>query len=97
MSKRFLHEEREKLETYRNLVRKHYQDVRMGHLGGLPIDLPRPLMVGQRVIARHPKTKEHCKGSILTVDWNKCRVQFELQEMGVELVAVCLLSFIDKL
>jgi hypothetical protein len=49
--------------------------------------------VGQRVIARHPKSKEHCIGSILTVDWNRCRVQFEHQEMGVELVAVCFLLY----
>ena len=88
MSKRFLHEEREKLEYYRDSVRRHYQDVRTGD--SVPPDLPRNLVVGQRVIARHPKEKELCKGSILTVDLKKFRVQFDRPEMGVELVAVCL-------
>lgn len=87
LSKRFLQEERDKLEAYRDTVRKHYQEVRLGQRDGLPTDLPRPLTVGQRVIARHPKTKEVYNGSILTVDRNKCRVQFDRPEMGVELVA----------
>eukprot|EP00250_Pteridium_aquilinum_P014030 c21731_g1_i1 orf=621-4265(+) len=87
LSKRFLQEERDKLESYRDSVRKHYQEVRLGQRDGLPTDLPRPLTVGQRVIARHPKTKEVYNGSILTVDRNKCRVQFDRPEMGVELVA----------
>ncbi|MCO5608511.1 hypothetical protein L7F22_062722 [Adiantum nelumboides] len=87
LSKRFLKEERDKLESYRDSVRKHYQEVRLGQREGLPTDLPRPLTVGQRVIARHPKTKEVYNGSILTVDRNRCRVQFDRPEMGVELVA----------
>ncbi|MCO5597679.1 hypothetical protein L7F22_051760 [Adiantum nelumboides] len=87
LSKRFLKEERDKLEAYRDSVRKHYQEVRLGQRDGLPTDLPRPLTVGQRVIARHPKTKEVYNGSILTVDRNRCRVQFDRPEMGVELVA----------
>ncbi|KAH7330857.1 hypothetical protein KP509_20G005600 [Ceratopteris richardii] len=85
LSKRFLQQERKDLESYRDSVRDHYKKVRLGR-DGLPTDLPRPLSVGQRVIARHPKTKEVYNGSILTVDEDKCRVQFDRPEMGVELV-----------
>lgn len=86
LSKRFLQEEREKLGMYRDSVRRHYHEVRIGHRDGLATDLPRPLTVGQRVTARHPKTKEIHDGSVLTVDRNRCRVQFDRPEMGVELV-----------
>lgn len=49
-------------------------------------DLARPLSVGQRVVAKHPKTGHIYDGSILTVDRGRCRVQFDRQELGVELV-----------
>lgn len=86
LSKRFLQEEREKLEQYRESVRKHYNDVRSGICEGLPTDLARPLSVGQRVIACHPKSREVHDGNILTVDRNRCRVQFDRPELGVEFV-----------
>ncbi|XP_024388270.1 protein ALWAYS EARLY 3 isoform X1 [Physcomitrium patens] len=86
LSKRFLQEEREKLETYRESVRTHYHELRNGLREGLPADLARPLTVGQKVIARHPKTREIHDGSILTVDRSRCRVQFDRPELGVELV-----------
>lgn len=86
LSKRFLQEEREKLEQYRESVRKHYNEVRAGIREGLPTDLARPLSVGQRVIACHPKTREVHDGNILTVDRNRCRVQFDRPELGVEFV-----------
>ncbi|XP_011620753.1 protein ALWAYS EARLY 3 isoform X1 [Amborella trichopoda] len=86
LSKRFLQEEREKLEKYRESVRKHYSDLRNGLREGLPADFPRPLSVGQRVIACHPKTREIHDGSILTIDGNRCRVQFDRPELGVEFV-----------
>jgi len=86
LSKRFLQEEREKLEQYRESVRKHYNDVRSGICDGLPTDLARPLSVGQRVIACHPKSREVHDGNILTVDRNRCRVQFDRPELGVEFV-----------
>lgn len=88
LSKRFLQEEREKLETYRESVRTHYHELRTGVRDGLPTDLARPLTVGQKVIARHPKTSEIHDGSILTVDRSRCRVQFDRPELGVELVKV---------
>ncbi|KAG6750491.1 hypothetical protein POTOM_044987 [Populus tomentosa] len=85
-SERFLHEEREKLQQYRESVRKHYMELRMGLREGLPTDLARPLSVGQRVIAIHPKTRELHDGGVLTVDHDQCRVQFDRAELGVEFV-----------
>ncbi|KAL0414702.1 UNVERIFIED_CONTAM: protein ALWAYS EARLY 3 [Sesamum radiatum] len=54
-SGQFLKEEKEKLNQYRDSVRKHYTELREGVREGLPTDLARPLSVGQRVIAIHPK------------------------------------------
>ncbi|XP_061946584.1 protein ALWAYS EARLY 2-like [Populus nigra] len=85
-SERFIHEEREKLQQYRESVRKHYMELRMGLREGLPTDLARPLSVGQRVIAIHPKTRELHDGGVLTVDHDQCRVQFDRAELGVEFV-----------
>ncbi|KAJ4892936.1 Protein ALWAYS EARLY 2 [Raphanus sativus] len=83
-SERFLQEEREKLKQYRESVRKHYTELRTGAREGLPTDLARPLAVGNRVIAIHPKTREIHDGKILTVDHSQCNVLFD--ESGVELV-----------
>ncbi|XP_028770851.1 protein ALWAYS EARLY 2 [Neltuma alba] len=85
-SEHFLHEERQKLKQYRESVRKHYTELRTGIRDGLPTDLARPLSVGQRVIAIHPKSREVHDGSVLTVDHDKCRVQFDRPELGVEFV-----------
>ncbi|KAH6808743.1 hypothetical protein C2S51_026526 [Perilla frutescens var. frutescens] len=85
-SEQFLKEEKEKLNQYRDSVRKHYTELREGLRDGLPTDLARPLSVGQRVIAIHPKTREIHDGSVLTVDHSKCRVQFDRHELGVEFV-----------
>ncbi|KAL1211716.1 Protein ALWAYS EARLY 2 [Cardamine amara subsp. amara] len=83
-SERFLQDEREKLKQYRESVRKHYTELRTGAKEGLPTDLARPLAVGNRVIAIHPKTRQIHDGKILTVDHNKCNVLFD--DLGVELV-----------
>jgi len=88
LSNKFLQEEREKLEQYRESVRTHYAELRAGVKEGLPTDLARPLSVGQRVSACHPKTREIHDGSVLTVDRNRCRVQFDRPELGVEFVMV---------
>ncbi|KZV24018.1 protein ALWAYS EARLY 3-like [Dorcoceras hygrometricum] len=85
-SEQFLKEEKEKLDQYRDSVRKHYTELREGVRDGLPTDLARPLSVGQRVIAIHPKTREVHDGSVLTVDHSRCRVQFDRHELGVEFV-----------
>ncbi|CAH8392398.1 unnamed protein product [Eruca vesicaria subsp. sativa] len=83
-SERFLQEEREKLKQYRETVRKHYTELRTGAREGLPTDLARPLAVGNRVIAIHPKTREIHDGKIITVDHSQCNVLFD--DLGVELV-----------
>ncbi|XP_057512836.1 protein ALWAYS EARLY 2-like [Actinidia eriantha] len=85
-SKHFLLEEKEKLKQYRESVRRHYAELRAGIRDGLPTDLARPLSVGQRVIALHPKSREVHDGSVLTVDHDKCRIQFDRPELGVEFV-----------
>ncbi|XP_057806018.1 protein ALWAYS EARLY 3-like isoform X2 [Salvia miltiorrhiza] len=85
-SEQFLKEEKDKLNQYRDSVRKHYTELREGVREGLPTDLARPLSVGQRVIAIHPKTREVHDGSVLTVDHSRCRVQFDRHELGVEFV-----------
>ncbi|CAA3020975.1 ALWAYS EARLY 3-like [Olea europaea subsp. europaea] len=85
-SEQFLKEEKEKLNQYRDSVRKHYTELREGIREGLPTDLARPLSVGQRVIAIHPKTREIHDGSVLTVDHFRCRIQFDRPELGVEFV-----------
>lgn len=85
-SERFLLEERDKLKQYRESVREHYTELRTGVRDGLPTDLARPLTVGQRVVAIHPKTREVHDGKVLTVDKDKCRVQFDRVELGAEIV-----------
>ncbi|XP_022851476.1 protein ALWAYS EARLY 3-like isoform X2 [Olea europaea var. sylvestris] len=85
-SEQFLKEEKEKLNQYRDSVRKHYSELREGIREGLPTDLARSLSVGQRVIAIHPKTREIHDGSVLTVDHSRCRIQFDRPELGVEFV-----------
>ncbi|WJX96119.1 hypothetical protein P8452_77365 [Trifolium repens] len=85
-SEQFLIEEKHKLNQYRESVRSHYAEVLAGTKEGLPADLAQPLIVGQRVIAIHPKTREIHDGSILTVDHCRYRVQFDQHELGVEFV-----------
>ncbi|KAH7842107.1 hypothetical protein Vadar_001558 [Vaccinium darrowii] len=85
-SEQFLKEEKEKLNQYRDSVRAHYTELREGTREGLPTDLARPLSVGQRVIAIHPRTREIHDGNVLTVDHSRCRVQFDRPELGVEFV-----------
>ncbi|XP_057499348.1 protein ALWAYS EARLY 2-like isoform X1 [Actinidia eriantha] len=85
-SEQYLLEEKEKLKQYRESVRRHYAELRAGIRDGLPTDLARSLSVGQRVIALHPKSREVHDGSVLTVDHDKCRIQFDRPELGVEFV-----------
>ncbi|KAA3485308.1 protein ALWAYS EARLY 3 isoform X2 [Gossypium australe] len=85
-SEQFLKEEREKLNQYRESVRRHYAELHAGIGEGLPTDLARPLSVGQRVIAVHPKSREIHDGSVLTVDYSRYRIQFDSPELGVEFV-----------
>tara|TARA_B100000405_G_scaffold53725_1_gene35976 strand:+ start:1104 stop:4058 length:2955 start_codon:yes stop_codon:yes gene_type:complete len=56
----------------------------------VPKDCPKPLCVGDRVVARHPKFLNVHVGTILWGPWNPkirlCRVQFDRIELGAELV-----------
>ncbi|KAL2339063.1 hypothetical protein Fmac_013509 [Flemingia macrophylla] len=85
-SEQFLLEEKHKLNQYRESVRSHYAEILAGTKEGLPTDLAQPLIVGQRVIAIHPKTREIHDGSVLTVDHCRYGVQFDHPELGVEFV-----------
>ncbi|KAH9683364.1 protein ALWAYS EARLY 3 [Citrus sinensis] len=85
-SEQFLKEEKEKLYQYRESVRNHYSELRSGTKEGLPTDLARPLYVGQRIIAVHPRTREICDGNVLTVEHSRYRVQFDKRELGIEFV-----------
>lgn len=86
LSQQFLREEREKLARYRESVREHYTQLHMGIVKEVPSDIARPLRVGQRVIAWHSKTRGIHNGHILTVERNRCRIQFDRLELGVEYV-----------
>lgn len=81
-----------KLKHYRESVRQHYAELCAGTREGLPTDLAKPLSVGQRVIALHPNTLEVHDGSVLTVNHDRYRIQFDNQEIGVKLVMVGFLS-----
>lgn len=87
-SDQFLKEEKDKLNQYRDSFRTHYTELRSGSRDGLPTDLARPLAVGQRVIAVYPRTKEIHDGTVLTVDHDRCRVQFDRPELGAEIIMV---------
>eukprot|EP00898_Chlorokybus_atmophyticus_P003368 jgi/Chlat1/4031/Chrsp26S04088 len=84
LSQAFLSEERAKLESYREAVRDRHQEFRMN--GSTDATLHSPLTVGQKVTARHPKTRQLHEGSILTAERSRCRVQFARHDLGVALV-----------
>lgn len=73
LSLAFLRQERARLELYRENVRRAFVDAGGG---GLPPGMPRPLHVGQAVVARHPVTRRLADGIILTMQPSKYRVQF---------------------
>jgi len=54
-----------------------------GGVGGdVPTDTPRPLRVGQSVVARHPATRTAADGIVLTIKPSKYRVQFNRWGQG---------------
>lgn len=58
-----------------------------GGVGGeVPTDMPRPLRVGQPVVARHPGTRTAADGIVLTIKPSKYRVQFNRCGEGGERV-----------
>ncbi|XP_076930113.1 protein ALWAYS EARLY 3-like [Bidens hawaiensis] len=85
-SGQFLKEEKVKLNQFRDSVLTHYTELCAGSRDGLPTHLARPLSKGQRVLAIYPKTREIHDGTILTIDHNRCRVQFHHPDLGAEIV-----------
>lgn len=80
----FLRDCRAKLEAHRAMARAAYgADVPDSNALAL---LPRPIVVGQRVVARHPATRQLHDGSVLTVTPDSYRIQFDRRELGVEVV-----------
>lgn len=59
------------LHPCREHVRRKYEEAGLG--SEVPPELPRPLRVGQEVVARHPGTRQLHDGVILTVKGSKYR------------------------
>lgn len=71
LSLKFLKEERVRLERWREGCRQQYQSGAAALADPKVADhLPRPLGVGQRVVARHPVSRQLHDGSVLTVASN---------------------------
>ncbi|CAM0880183.1 unnamed protein product [Alopecurus aequalis] len=85
-SDHFLAVEKEKLEDYRENVRKYYAELNDGLRDSLPADLARPFTVGQHVIVRHPSTRELCDSKVLLMERDCYKVQFDRPDLGVDIV-----------
>lgn len=71
LSLKFLKEERVRLERWRDGCRQQYQSGAAATADPKVADhLPRPLGVGQPVVARHPSTRQLHDGNVLTVAHN---------------------------
>ena len=57
-SNHFLAVEKEKLEDYREKVRKIYAQLNDGSRDSLPADLARPFSIGQHVSVCHPNSRD---------------------------------------
>ena len=90
----WLREQRDAIESDRAKSRTAYGRLKqLGRLGArdlsreeLPPGVPRPLAVGERVLAIHPRTRSVHPGQVLTVDVSRCRVQFDRLDLGTEAV-----------
>lgn len=94
----FLRDERIRLEYHRNAVRAKVEANLNGKkLSKEEIDklaapndnaelipIPEPLIVGQRVLAKHPSSRRAYVGSVLTVSKLNVRVQFDDPQLGSE-------------
>ena len=89
LSLRFLREGRQQLDDFRMAVRRKWQSLRTTASATLPMGMPKPLFVSQRVTARHPKTRQLHDGQILSIAPDKrahVHVQFDRPELRVELL-----------
>lgn len=85
-SNHFLAAEKEKLEDYRENVRKYYAELSDGLRDSLPTDLARPFSVGQHVIVRHPSTRELADGEVVMAERDCYKVQFDRPDLGVDII-----------
>ncbi|CAO2186023.1 unnamed protein product [Urochloa humidicola] len=85
-SDNFLAVEKEKLEDYREKVRKIYAQLRDGSRDSLPADLARPFSIGQEVIVRHPSSRELCDGKVVMMGPDCYKVHFVNPDLGVDIV-----------
>ena len=85
--------EKEKLEDYREKVRKIYAQLRDGSRDSLPADLARPFSIGQEVIVRHPSSRELCDGKVVMMGPDCYKVHFVNPDLGVDIVKVCSCCF----
>ena len=91
----FISQERKKLSKYREAMKvlqqgkvlpSTYHDM-LPYIKMSQLNSSSRLMVGQRVLAIHPSTRELRSGSILTLDSSKYHIQFDRPELGVTPVA----------
>lgn len=80
--------EKEKLEDYREQVRKIYAQLSDGLRDSLPADLARPFSIGQQVIVRHPSSRELCDGKVVMMGPDCYKVHFDDPDLGVDIVKV---------
>ncbi|KAG0536103.1 hypothetical protein BDA96_03G035900 [Sorghum bicolor] len=85
-SNNFLAVEKEKLEDYREQVRKIYAQLSDGSRDSLPADLARPFSIGQQVIVRHPNSRELCDGKVVKLGPDCYKVHFDDPDLGVDIV-----------
>ncbi|CAO2161410.1 unnamed protein product [Urochloa humidicola] len=85
-SDNFLSVEKEKLEDYREKVRKIYAQLHDGSRDSLPADLARPFSIGQEVIVRHSSSRELCDGKVVMMGPNCYKVHFVNPDLGVDIV-----------
>nr|BAK06561.1 predicted protein [Hordeum vulgare subsp. vulgare] len=85
-SNHFLEAEKEKLEDYRQNVRKYYAELSDGLRDSLPTDLAQPFSVGQHVIVRHPSTRELADGKVVIMERDCYKVQFDSPYLGVDII-----------
>ncbi|XP_066316956.1 protein ALWAYS EARLY 3-like isoform X1 [Miscanthus floridulus] len=85
-SNNFLAVEKEKLEDYREQVRKIYAQLSNGLRDSLPADLARPFSIGQQVIVRHPSSRELCDGKVVMMGLDCYKVHFDDPDLGVDIV-----------
>ncbi|KAL4524695.1 hypothetical protein Ndes2437B_g03526 [Nannochloris sp. 'desiccata'] len=84
LSNTFLRESRTKLKIHRKMTRNFYSQEHMDP--AIAATLPRQVAVGQKVIARHPLTRQIHDGTVLTAGFDNYRIQFYRRDLGVEMV-----------